>query len=349
VTLDAGPVTVGASTENDWWGPGVRNALLLSNNAEGVPHALARTRRPLRTRLGDVEARWQLGVLSPSLFTDSAPARRWRAMSAASASLRPARAPNVTIGVARAVVTAIPSRAGAAGHVVDALLRWDGTPSDSARAPRSDAYGSLFARWIIPRAHAEVYGERARRGLPRSFRELLVAPHADGAITLGLQAIRPLASPRSYVRVQLEASSVEQSIAFGDRPTPAPFYAGLATRDGYTYRGQVMGAAIGPGGSSQWIATDLVRGRAEGGLFVGRIRWNNDALYSQPNATFFRHDVSTFLGARGAWRAPGADVAVEGYWARRYNYLFQNGFANPGGRRTVDVTNVTASLSVTPR
>ncbi len=44
-----------------------------------------------------------------------------------------------------------------------------------------------------------------------------------------------------------------------------------------------------------------------------------------------------------------ADVAVEGTWTRRYNYLFQNGGANPAGLRTVDVTNVTAAVVVTPR
>jgi hypothetical protein len=92
-----------------------------------------------------------------------------------------------------------------------------------------------------------------------------------------------------------------------------------------------------------------VRLRYEAGLFAGRIRWNNDALYAQQGANFFRHDVSTFLGARGTVRAPTTDLALEGYWGRRYNYLFQNGFANPGGHRTVDVTNVTVVLTVTPR
>ena len=38
--LDA--VDAGVSSENQWWGPGVRNALLLSNQAEGVPHLFRR-------------------------------------------------------------------------------------------------------------------------------------------------------------------------------------------------------------------------------------------------------------------------------------------------------------------
>jgi hypothetical protein len=82
---------------------------------------------------------------------------------------------------------------------------------------------------------------------------------------------------------------------------------------------------------------------------LGRVRWSNDDLYQQPNASFLRHDVSTLLGARAQARLRAYDLQGEATWARRYNYLFQNGFANPGGRRTVDVSNLTFVLAVTPR
>lgn len=350
VTVDVGPLVVGAATENDWWGPGVRNALVLSNNAEGFPHALVRTRAPIRTRFGEVEARWQLGVLTPSLYVDTAVATRWRAISAAAATLRPAAAPDFVLGVARAVVSEVARPLAAGARALDAVARWSATPADTSRRPSADQYGSLFARWHLAAATTEVYAEWGRQGVPRSLREFLVAPHDGGALTLGVQALPALdRAGRTRLRVHVEATSVEQSIAFRDRPTPPPFYAGLATRDGYTYRGQVLGAAIGPGSSAQWLSTDVVRLRGELGIFLGRIRWNNDALYAQANANFFRHDVSTFAGARGARRLGLVDVAAELSLTRRYNYLFQNGFVNPGGRRTVDVSNVSASLSVTPR
>ncbi len=59
--------------------------------------------------------------------------------------------------------------------------------------------------------------------------------------------------------------------------------------------------------------------------------------------------MSTTLGARVSHRTRAADLRGEATWARRYNYLFQNGFSNPGGRRTVDLTNLTFTLSVEPR
>jgi hypothetical protein len=54
-------------------------------------------------------------------------------------------------------------------------------------------------------------------------------------------------------------------------------------------------------------------------------------------------------GLRGAWRSVLTDFSAELIAARRYNYLFQNGFANPGLYRDVNVNNLTLSLAATPR
>ena len=150
------------------------------------------------------------------------------------------------------------------------------------------------------------------------------------------------------LRLQSEITYLEQSLVFPDRPL-ADFYQGYASPQGYTQRGQSIGAATGPGSSSQWIAVDYMPREWQAGVFVGRIRWDNDALYRQGAATFLRHDVSVFSGIRGGLRTRFTDLQSEITFARRYNYLFQNGFANPGGFRTVDINNVTLTLSATPR
>ena len=350
----AGAVAVGASTENAWWGPGRWSALVLGDNAEGFPHLFVRTERPLRTRLGVVEARYLLGTLVPSLYLDTSVTASWRAFNGVAATLRPSRAPDLTLGVSRTTVAPL-ARPGALGaHAVDALVRWQGAPGDSATRPRADQLTSAFARWVFPADGAEVYGEWARQTTPRSLRELLVAPQDGRALTLGARALRPIGARRAgavprYLRAELELTTTEQSITFRDRPVPQPFYTGLATREGYTHRGQLLGAAVGPGASAQWFATDLIAPRGSVGVVLGRVRWENDALYAQRDPNFFRHDVTTLLGVRAQGRLPLADLRADASWARRYNYLFQNGIANPGGRRTVDVTNVTLGLSVTPR
>ncbi|HET7321128.1 MAG TPA: hypothetical protein VFI96_01455, partial [Longimicrobiaceae bacterium] len=42
LSIETGPVTFGLATENAWWGPGIRNAIVMSNNAGGVPRLFLR-------------------------------------------------------------------------------------------------------------------------------------------------------------------------------------------------------------------------------------------------------------------------------------------------------------------
>jgi hypothetical protein len=55
---------VGVSTENQWWGPAVQNALIMSNNAAGIPEAFVRTNHPLATRIGTFEGKVIAGALT---------------------------------------------------------------------------------------------------------------------------------------------------------------------------------------------------------------------------------------------------------------------------------------------
>ena len=54
VSLNAGPVALGASTENIWWGPGQFNSLIFSNNARGMKHLFLRTSRPANIFIGKI-------------------------------------------------------------------------------------------------------------------------------------------------------------------------------------------------------------------------------------------------------------------------------------------------------
>lgn len=350
ITVAAGGAAFGASTENQWWGPGIRNGLVMSNNGQGIPHFFVRTARPLRTRYGDVEARWVVGGLTESLYFDTLPANDLRSLSGLVVAFRPAGGRDLTVGLARAVYTTVSGGVEAAGRMFDVFTEWHGPPqSDQAdSSATSDQILSLFARWLFPASRFEVYGEWSRIELPRSLRELLTAPHHTQGYTIGLQWARPVGGRDAVFRLQSEVTNLEQTIVFRDRP-PADYYTGRATSQGYTQRGEVIGAAIGPGASSQWLAGDYLARRWQVGAFVGRIRWENDALYRQPVANFFRHDVSVFAGLRAGARLPHLEVTTEFTAARRNNYLFQNGFANPRGRRTIDVVNYTLALLLSPR
>jgi len=350
ITVFAGPVAVGASTENQWWGPGIRNALVMSDNAQGIPHLFLRTTRPVQTPLGPVEARWIIGGLTESLYFDTVASNNLRSLSGLVVTLQPGGSRGLTLGIARTVYGEAGSAGVVLGRLFDVVTRFErlANPGEADSTNRRDQLISLFGRWVFPESHFEIYAEWARMELPHSLRDLLIAPQHTQGYTLGLQWARPVGGDDRFVRLQAELTDVEQSIAYTNQPTPPDYYTGRATVQGYTQRGKVIGAAIGPGGSSEWLAGDYIAPAWQAGLFLGRIRWEDNAMYRQPRATWLSHDVSLVVGARGAVRLARWDVCAEASIARRINYLFQNGVNILGGR-TIDITNATLGFALSPR
>ena len=351
----------GATTESEWWGPAQRVALLMSNAAPSIPRLFARTAHPIHTRLGDLEARVFAGTLTESPYFDDVPANDFRSMVGLAASIAPRVVAGLTVGVERVVTRAESGAYDADARWLDVLRFWtpaprlttSGVPADTARA---DQLFAISARQVFPTAGVEVYGEWARQSPPRSFREFLLGPQESQGYTLGLQWLSapsgrsgPLDLLRgARVRLGAEASDVEQTVTFRGRAV-RDFYSGAATPQGYTQRGQVIGAFTGPGSSSQWGTAELRNVAWQLGSFAGRIRWDNDALYRIDAPNFERHDVSLLGGLQLTRRVPSYDVRASLTYQRRYDYLFQNAVDTPGGVPTYNVNNVTFGVMLAPR
>ena len=58
VRLNGGPISIGISNENLWWGPGKYSSFMMSNNAPGFLHMTFNSRKPLKTPIGHFE--WQV-------------------------------------------------------------------------------------------------------------------------------------------------------------------------------------------------------------------------------------------------------------------------------------------------
>jgi hypothetical protein len=322
LTVDAGAVAFGAATENQWWGPGIRSALVLSNQAPGFGHLFLRTARPLRTPIGSVEARWVAGALRDSRWY--APAhgggeRGWRSFSAAAVVLSPS--PGLSLGVARSVYAPAEGAMDALSGGALVLTRWDQT--GAADQDTSEQITSFFGRLVMPAAGMEVYAEWARTRLPLSFGDLLEAPEHTQGFTLGLQWLRPMR--RGDLRLQAEHTYLEESPTFAWRENGS-WYASRLVPQGYTNEGQVLGSPVGPGGSGQWFAADWLRGRGRGGVFLARVRWAQDAYYDQPGGfnKYLAYDVSMFGGVRAAWALRGVRMDAEYALEHRWNVFFQN-------------------------
>ncbi|HEX8360752.1 MAG TPA: capsule assembly Wzi family protein [Longimicrobium sp.] len=358
LTLRAGGFAAGAATENQWWGPGVRNAIIMTNNGPGIPHLFARTGQPVRTRLGHVDAKWMVGTLAGSGYAGGEDSGR-RSLNAAAVVLHPAGAPNLGVGIARAVYAPEEGFAGALSHSADVLTRWGGA-GDTLRSEPFEQITSLLARWVFPRDGAEVYAEWARYRLPGSLGDLLEAPEHTQGYIVGAQWLRPVRA--GELRLQAEAAGLEKSSTYRSRPIGS-YYASAAVPGGYTQEGQVIGAGIGPGASGQWLAADWLRRGGLVGAFLGRVRSANDAYYDNPattrisyqggtapQSTVHGHDVTVFGGLRGRLPLRGVQLDAEWTAGQRYNYMFQSyaiGWSNRDD--AVDVMNHTLRLGISAR
>lgn len=346
--------SVGVSNESQWWGPGIRNALILSNNAAGFPHLFVRTARPWRNRFGSIEARLLVGGLTESKWFDTTQTNNLRSISAFAVTFRPAIQRNLVLGAARSVYATnkdgwdrIP------GRLFDAFAA-TGRPNnrplaDSSLTPGGrDQLYSLFGRWVFPNDGFETYLEWARYEFPLSLRDLLVAPNHTQGYTLGLQWTRATPWRDSRVRLQGEVTTVEQSATFRDRPVGS-FYTSRRVIQGYTQRGEPLAAAIGPGASSQWLAADYLESHWSFGVFAGRIRWNEDihSTYNFPDYQgYCIHDISLFPGARASAGGRFGYISAEVTYGNRLNAFFQEQSGCIVRNSTLDIRNRTITVTI---
>ncbi len=348
-------VAVGLSNEQQWWGPGLQNALLMSNNAAGFGHFFIRTPRPLQSSAGAFEASYLLGTLTASPFFESgATTNPARSISAAAVTFAPRRVFGLTVGVSRLVLASMDARTDVWGHVLD-ILRSVPTPNDRPYQDPTQIRGkdqlfSLFSRWVFPEDRAEVWAEWGRADQPESLSDFATSPGHSQAYTIGAQATKEV-SERWSLLAQFEHTKTQQSGTFRERPSGS-WYTSRAVLQGFTQRGQILGAAVGPGANSQWLALDLRDSRASVGAFAGRIRWDDDALYTipRPNGNgLCKHDVSLFLGARSSLRTSRMELSGMINAQHRLNAFFgSTGLCFIDEQRS-DRHNLTFTFSVGPR
>lgn len=348
LTVDVRAVSFGAATENLWWGPGIENAIVLSNNAPGFPHLFIQARDPVRTRAGTFDAQWILGQLRESEFFDSDPSNDTRSLSGLAATWTTPFDTNLTLGLTRLVMGARGGNAFPIGAAFD-VFRTVGHLNVDLGSPvpkdARDQITSLFARWLFPDAGFEAYVEWARFEEPRSLHDFLEFPGHSEGYTLGFQWARPLDAKQTF-RLQGEASYLEPDPSLRARPT-AITYTSRGVPQGFTNRGQTLGAAIGPGASDQWLAGDYLAPRWRLGSYLGRIRWDNGVLPEPIVPGFKRQDVTLLAGLRGGLSWRDVDLTVDFAHAARFNYLFQ-AFVAADGLHTkgVDLLNNTLSFTL---
>lgn len=325
VRFTLGGVLAGVSSTSLWWGPGLRNAIIMSNNAPGFPHVFIGTSKALDVGFGRLEARVIWGRLRESAYFDTVAANNSRFLNGLVLALEPDPLPGLTLGATRLFYEPMPRRFGI-GHLVRVFAgvtkRGFATPEDPQGNDPADQLLSVFGRWVLPRSGFEAYVEWSRNDHNWDIRDFLLEPEHSQGYTVGFQKAQHLSEGRIF-RLQGELTHLERDPTFQVRGTPT-YYAHSRVRQGYTHHGQVIGAGIGPGSNSQYLGADIFVHWGRFGGFIGRQVHDNDAYYAiaGDSITFNRHYVETQAGLRLlALRGPvelGGELVVSRHMNRDY-------------------------------
>ena len=345
LSWESASVRIGVATESFRWGPSIRNPFLVSNNAQGFPRLFAQTTKPFESPIGDVHAQWILGRLEESSYFDNDPENDHRSLSGVIVTLNPSFEPNLSVGIGRVVYAPalgfmdLPT---AAFDFVRSVGPVASETNDEQRPIGPDRIFSIFAHWSFPDAGLETWMEWGRSEEPRSLRDFLEAPHHSRGYTLGLRHDQSTTNS-ARLAIEAEITSLEPSQSFRLKKH-GEWYTSRRVIQGYTHKGRVIGAGIGPSGSSQWLAVDWVAPRWNLGLFGTRMRLENEALYSY-FPEYRRADVTLLAGVRGAGKI--GPFRFEAAWAEsiRLNYLFQTKPLPNDAYRGVDLRNQVLRLS----
>jgi len=299
---------VGVTTENLWWGPALRYPIVMSNNAPGFPHAYLATGHPVGVGVGTLQARWIFGRLRQSAWFEDSGEDPGRYLTGAVVAFHPGRAENLTLGVTRVFYATVPDDG---IPLREAFVVFQGVRK-AAMADEENPLGddersqmaSLFARWVLPASNTEIWGEWARNDHGWDLRDYVLQPEHASALTLGLRHVVELSGDR-LLALESEVTRLEQTRTQILRDSPT-WYAHSLVLPGYTHRGKVLGAALGPGGSAQHLAADLYAHWGRAGAFVRRRVRDNDAYYfgqiQSGEGNFSAHNVLVDFGGRGLTR-----------------------------------------------
>lgn len=336
IRLNFDPVSFGLSTENLWWGPGIKNSLLMSNNATGFKHLTLNTTRPVDVYIGKIEAQViaghleQSGVAIPKGSLYTVKPRDWRYLSGITFNYQPKWVPGLYLGASRTFIVYHQDMGNSLSDYlpflngINKIKYYDkATGVDVEDNARRDQYFSAFAKWVMPEAKAEVYLEFGRNDHAVNTRDYLVEPEHSRAYVAGFRKLIPFKRADEFLELGIEFTQLEVPKTSVIRDVQS-WYSHYQVLAGYTNKGQVLGAGIGPGSNLQSFNINWVKKLKVIGFGVDRITNNNDFLY---DATAIRevrrHWIDYAFTGKFAWDFKRIILNSELSYIRSLNYQWR--------------------------
>ncbi len=292
-----------ASTENIWWGPGMRNSIILSNNTQGFSHLSFNTTKPVKTAIGYFEGQIISGITESSNESISK-----GYVSGMILSYSPKWTKGLFIGFTRMYNQFYDLAVKHKDYlpIFQNLYRKnDASGANNDDSLKRDQLISVFFRYVMQNAKAEFYAEYGRNDASYNFRDFFLSPQHTRAFTIGGQKLFKLNKPNEYIQAQVEITQTRQPYVYEVRVSQPSWYVHSQVTRGYTNKGKVLGAGIGPGSNSQSLILKWVRPSNTMGLTIERIENLNDIydrlFISDPMVN--RKWIDNVLGIEGNFKA----------------------------------------------
>lgn len=294
IRLNVGPVSLGLSNENLWWGPGTRSSLLMTNNAAGFKHLTLNTLTPIKTPIGSFEAQIIGGKLEASgivpNFSDYKPKPNdWRYLSGIAFTYQPKWIPGLFLGFDRSFIIYSNNMGNGFG---DYFPIFSGVTKDNFANGTSgpdledlkvrDQRISFFARWLMQEDKAEIYFQYGREDHSKDLRDVISEPEHSRAYVVGFRKLIDLPRPNEFIQIGAEVLKQSSPTNVAIR-IQGSWYTHTQIRDGYTQQGQIIGAGVAPGSNLQTLNVNWVKGWDRIGLKLERYV-HSTVLYEQAMA-----------------------------------------------------------------
>ena len=258
IRYDLGKITVSAGNENLWWGPGIYNSILMSNNAPGFFHYSLQTNRPIKNFLGT----FQFHVIGGTLTKDSSQVyenyrlkkrninSNDRYLNSLAIDYTPSFLKNITFGVNRSIQTYTSSKInGLVLNKLPALGAFFGATAAASDTFPRDQLVAISVRWSFPKDHAELYYQFAYNDAKGNFRDLWLDMSHSTAYILGFKKLFTL-TDQKYLDLGVEALKLAQTPSYLHR-NAGNFYEHSQIFQGYTNENQILGSGAGFGNNIQ--------------------------------------------------------------------------------------------------
>jgi hypothetical protein len=331
---------LGLSNENLWWGPGMKNSLLMTNNGPGFLHLTLNTVKPIKTPIGSFEGQLVGGRLEPSGYPNIDTillmkhnikyinkTEDWRYFNGVVLSYQPRWIPGLFLGATRSFIrysNNLTKDLNSYLPVIIPLFKKTIGNADEDTIKRNQL-ASVFVRWVMPESHSEVYLEYGHEDHNYDLVDLFQEPDHSAAYIIGLRKLVPLKKESNeFIDIQFELTNFTKSLSDTYRlKGPWGWYQHHQLTDGYTHNGQYLGSGIGGSSNMQTLNISWVKNIKRIGIEFKRLA-HDENFWAYALKDYVMHWTDISGSVYGEWNfgrlLVDARVETTGSWNYQWYY-----------------------------